>query len=210
MSTAALTIEANDIGRYASMKLVAAGEALGEDWLIASGRAGLGAILALEGSYAEGEQVLAEAAALAERSGALWSAGWAQVLRAGVILRQARTAPNRSRRGHEAVEALHRAAVWLHHEGDRTVSLLALELSSTALAFAGHAEKAARMRAAAHQHAQQLSAPPDMFHRLDILTGKRYLSDVPEPAEITKAAPENTQMSWPDMVMLLSEARVND
>jgi len=211
-SFAANNLHVPDIAIDAGARWVDAGHELGEDWIVASGRAVQGAALVLLGQHVQGELALVEATDLAERCGAIWAAAYAQFVLAQSVLRRARTDPESERLGLDALVALRRAALWFRREEDITLSVVALYLGSDALAVAGRASDATRLRAAVHDHAQMLGVPLDFVHRLSSMAGEVEHRDVPdgEPtdrgaaAALENANHEGAPQRWAEMLEMLA------
>jgi predicted ATPase/DNA-binding SARP family transcriptional activator len=201
-----------DVAMDAAARWVHAGHELGEDWIVASGRAEGGAAFVLRGQHAEGELALAEAIDLAERCESIWTAAWAQLILAQVVLRRAPADPEPERLGRHTLKALHRTAVWFRREEDITLSIVALYLGSIALAVAGRSSEATRLRDAVHDHAQMLGVPLDFVHRLGSMAGELEHRDVPDGESTDRGAAaaietENHQGAprrWADMLEMLA------
>jgi len=198
------SLQVPDVALDAAARGVDAADELGDDWIVASGRAMHGAALVLQGQTLDGELALAQATELAERCGALWTAAWAQLILGQAILRRARTEADPPHLGVRALGALHRALGWFQNEEDRTLTLVVLDVGSAALDVAGRGGEAGRLRTAVHRHAEMLGVPPDFLHRLSAVAGERNHPEVPHSAGATGTASDEAELSWTEMMELLT------
>jgi len=210
-SYAAITLHLPDLAMDASARSVVTGRELAEDWIAASGRALHGAALVLRGQTLEGELALAEACDLAERCGSFWTAAWAQLILGQAILRRAKTEEDPPHLGLRALGALRRALGWFQTEEDKTLTLVAVEVGSVALAVAGRAGEAARLRAAVRSRAEMLGVPADFLRRLGSMAGELGHGDVLDvesrnpltAAAMGTGARGGARPSWTDMAKFL-------
>jgi len=212
-SFAANNLHVPDIAKDAGSRWVDAGHELGEDWIGRLWASGAGCRAGPAGQHVHGELVLVEAADLAERCGAFWAAAYAQFVLAQSVLRRARTDPESERLGLDALVALRRASpVVSAGRGTSRLSVVALYLGSDALAVAGRASEATRLRDAVHDHAQMLGVP------LEVLPPPRLHGRRPGVWRLARCRVEGRQCgrrdgdrdhagappSWADMVELLT------
>jgi predicted ATPase/DNA-binding SARP family transcriptional activator len=199
-----IVFQAADPAREAAERALAIGEEIGDDWLVASGQTMLGAALVLQGRPADGVTTLTAAAELATRHGRLWTAGCAQLFLGWAILRTAPHSTDPVARGAEALITLGQALTSFQQLEDVTFALTVLDTSATALAVAGQARDATRLRTAVHHHATRLGVPGEYLSRLSAMMGDLPITEILDPTEEAAAEAAGAQLSWSQMSALLS------
>lgn len=157
----------SETARAAAVESIAAGQRLGQPWLVVGGQMILGTALALLGDVAEGEASLLDAAELAERCGMPWAVGWANFALAQSYLV----------RGAPAGAALRLALDRFNQDEDINYVLAVLHGGACMLMVEGNSRDAGRLRAAVRQHAAQLGLWPERLLHFDL---SRLEADLPE------------------------------
>jgi len=193
-----------DAAKGAAEEALVVGRETGDDWIIASGQAMLGAALVMQKRETEGEALLTEAARLASDSQILWTAGCAELFLGWAVLRRAAASTDADGAAREAIDILYRAVQRFEQLEDVTFSLTTLDTASMALAIAGQPADGVRLRAAVHRHCARLGIPADYLRRLQAIVDDLPAIPVLDPAELAEAAAQGADLTWSRMVALLA------
>jgi predicted ATPase len=153
--------------RDAAVEAIAAGQRLGQPWLVVGGQMILGTALVVLDEVTTGETSLLEAAGLAQRCGMPWAVGWANFALAQSYLV----------RGAPAGDALRLALDRFDQDEDINYVLAVLFSGAHVLMREGRPADAGRLRAAVRQHANRLGLHPERLVMLDL---SRLTPELPE------------------------------
>ncbi|WP_329047694.1 winged helix-turn-helix domain-containing protein [Amycolatopsis sp. NBC_01488] len=183
------------------------GTQLGLDWIRIAGLRTRNAALIHLGHVAAGEAGLIDTIMQAQQTGQLWSAGWSELALALSYLNRATAHADPSSRAARGIDALCRALARFRHQEDSVFTLAVLYTGVHALVLAGRPHDAGQLRAAVHHHAIRLGFRPDLLRRFSSPDSDHMVDTALSPDDRDTAAAEGADLSWLDMINLLTSAR---
>jgi predicted ATPase/DNA-binding SARP family transcriptional activator len=191
----------------AADQAVTIGTQLGLDWIRIAGLRTRNAALVHLGHVAAGEAGLIDTIKQAQQTGELWSAAWSEFGLALSYLNRATAHADPSSLAARGIDALRRALARFRQEEDTVFTLAVLYTGAHALVLAGRPHDAGRLRAAVHHHAIRLGLRPELLRRFSSSDIDHIVDTALDPDDRNTADVEGANLSWPDMINLLTSAR---